>query len=237
VLGAVKLANGLSVLEPTQQNGFWAVHGELQRMTVKTGVPIDENQVEANEQGINTDQSLKYDPEILTPLEYADEVVSRALSVLQDPKLNSSLLSRADKFKSGREFERALSDEVQKLVDNCRFAVGSEITLRSRQATTKSGKPRSAKVLISGKPKGRRFDIVIADKLTNQVVVTIEAKLTAHAVKASQLLVEDKVTSTNQAVVEIDGQIFSVIKNTVRPLAVKKQGYFFIDGDADQVFG
>jgi hypothetical protein len=39
ILSGIKGLKGLSVLEPVQQDGYWAVHGEVQRATAKTSLP------------------------------------------------------------------------------------------------------------------------------------------------------------------------------------------------------
>jgi|GEM_PF-3183611 len=67
LLGAARMRFGLSVLEPVKQGAYWAVHGEVQRMTEPTKVPVSDERIEevrklreaANNQWTKTKDALK----------------------------------------------------------------------------------------------------------------------------------------------------------------------------------
>ena len=42
LFGAIRLRYGLAVLEPVQQAGAWAVHGDVQRMTKRSDATVSE---------------------------------------------------------------------------------------------------------------------------------------------------------------------------------------------------
>ncbi len=139
--------------------------------------------------------------------EFVKQVTDKALEKLIDPDVTSAGLPIQIKRELGVAFADALADSIRGTIGDNRFKVQEEVTLRTTAAFTKRRLPRRATLqLPSGKARGRRFDIIIIDTLTNETVGTIEAKLTEDAIHPLQQKVEVEILGTGTGVVIIEGK-------------------------------
>lgn len=92
LLGGIRLRYRLSVLEPVQQGKFWAIHGEISRMTVPTSAQADESE----ESGGSSTNLLKaeFKERIFTVYE-ARKFVPKADALLGDLVQKGELHMRA----------------------------------------------------------------------------------------------------------------------------------------------
>jgi hypothetical protein len=147
----------------------------------------------------------------ITKNELVEKLLGGALDPLIDPAATSAGMPITVKRDMGIEFAEDLADGIRSVINDNRFKVVEEVTLRSTSAFTKKGLPRRATATLpSGKARGRRFDITIIDTVTNDIVGSVEAKLTEEAIDPMQVKTEVDILGTGTGTVIVEGQQIAV---------------------------